>query len=242
MPRVNPSAPDVPPRRARARATQSRIVKAAFGLFCERGYSGTTMAHIADAADVAVQTVYFTFHTKAELLIAALKVAGGGPGAPEDVLARDWMAEVVDAPDGPRRLALIVEHGNEMYRRVGPVLPAVHSAASVDPEVALAWQGLVDGRRHGMRRIVDEVFARRHELRPGLDPELALDLLFGLHRAEVYVAFTVECGWTVERFKAWQFVTLARALLPADDADEAGVPGTASVSDLSFASEVGRFR
>jgi len=200
------------------------------------------MDAIAEDAGVAVQTVYFTFHTKAELLIAALTIAGGGPGAAEDVLARDWIAEVIDAPTGPRRLALIVERGNEIYRRIGPLLPAVQAAASVDPDVALAWRGLVDRRRDGMRRIVDGVFARHGELRTGLDPALALDLLFGLHRAEVYVAFTVECGWTVERFKAWQFVTLARALLPADVADEASVPGAASLSDLSFASEVALFR
>ena len=189
-----------------------------------------------------MQTLYFTFHTKAELLIAALTIAGGGPGAPEDVLARDWIAEVFDAPTGPRRLALIVEHGNEIYRRVGPLLPAVQAAASVDQDVALAWRGLVDRRRDGMRRVVDEVFARRGELRTGLDQALALDLLFGLHRAEVFVAFTVECGWTVERFKAWQFVTLARALLPAADADAACAPGSASVADLSFAPDVAIFR
>ena len=245
MSRVNPPAAASVvkvTRRERAKATRRRIAEAALTRFSGQGYAATTMDAIAGDAGVAVQTVYFTFHTKAELLIAALKIAGGGPGAAEEVLARDWMAQVVDAPDGPRRLALIVEHGNEIYRRVGPLLPAVHSAASVDPDVALAWQGLVDARRSGMRRVVDEVFARRHELRPGLDPALALDLLFGLHRAEVYVAFTVECGWTVERFKAWQFVTLARALLPADDADEACVPGAASVSDLSFASEVALFR
>jgi hypothetical protein len=93
-----------------------------------------------------------------------------------------------------------------------------------------------------MRRIVDEVFARRAELRAGLDPELALDVLFGLHRAEVFVAFTVECGWTIERFKAWQFVTLARAILPADDAAAACAPESTSVADLSFAREVARFR
>lgn len=229
-------------RRERAKATRRRIADAALARFSGQGYAATTMDSIAEDAGVAVQTVYFTFHTKAELLIAALKIAGGGPGAAEEVLARDWMAEVVDAPDGPRRLALIVEHGNEIYRRVGPLMPAVHAAASVDPDVALAWQGLIEARRFGMRRVVDEEFARRQELRPGLDPALALDLLFGIHRAEVFVAFTVECGWTVERFKAWQFVTLARALLPADDAAEACVPGAASVSDLSFASEVGLFR
>ena len=245
MGRVNPPATGSVvkiTRRERAKATRRRIAEAALARFSGHGYAATTMDAIAQDAGVAVQTVYFTFHTKAELLIAALTIAGGGPGAAEDVLARDWIAEVIDAPTGPRRLALIVEHGNEIYRRVGPLLPAVQSAASVDPDVALAWQGLVDRRRHGMRRIVDGVFARRGELRAGLDPALALDLLFGLHRAEVFVAFTVECGWTVERFKAWQFVTLARAILPAADADAACAPGSASVADLSFAPEVALFR
>ena len=222
-------------RRERAKATRRRIAEAALARFSGQGYAATTMEAIANDAGVAVQTVYFTFHTKAELLIAALTIAGGGPGVAEDVLARDWIAQVIDAPTGPRRLALIVEHGNEIYRRIGPLLPAVQSAA-------LAWRGLVDRRRDGMRRIVDEVFARRGELRAGLDPALALDLLFGLHRAEVFVAFTVECGWTIERYKAWQFVTLARAILPADDADAACEPGSVTVADLSFAPDVATFR
>ena len=148
----------------------------------------------------------------------------------------------IDAPTGPRRLALIVEHGNEIYRRIGPLMPAVQSAASVDPDVAHAWQGLVDRRRHGMQRIVEDVFARRGDLRPGLDPAPALDLLFAFHRAEVFVAFTIECGWSIERFKAWQFVTLARAILPAADADAACALGSASVADLTFAPEVALFR
>ena len=229
-------------RRERAKATRRRIAEAALGRFSKHGYAATTMDAIAQDAGVAVQTVYFTFHTKAELLIAALTIAGGGPGAAEDVLARDWIAEVIDAPTGPRRLALIVEHGNEIYRRIGPLLPAVQSAASVDPDVALAWQAVVDRRRQGMHRIVDGVFVRRGELRVGLDPATALDLLFGLHRAEVFLAFTAECGWPIERFKAWQFVTLARALLPAADADAASTPGSASVADLSFARDVATFR
>lgn len=229
-------------RRERAKATRRRIAESALARFSAQGYAATTMDAVAHDAGVAVQTVYFTFHTKAELLIAALTIAGGGPGVVEEVLARDWIAEVFAAPTGPRRLALIVEHGNEIYRRIGKLLPAVQAAASVDPDVALAWQGLVDRRRDGMRRVVNEAFARRGELRSGLDPEVALDILFGLHRAEVYVAFTDECGWPSERFKAWQFVTLARALLPAADADAGCAPGSASVVDLSFASDVGSFR
>ena len=90
-------------RRERAKATRRRIAEAALARFSGQGYAATTMEAIANDAGVAVQTVYFTFHTKAELLIAALTIAGGGPGAAEDVLARDWIAEVIDAPTGPRR-------------------------------------------------------------------------------------------------------------------------------------------
>ncbi len=78
------------------------------------------MDAVARDAGVAVQTVYFTFHTKAELLIASLEIAGGEPGSPEVVMERAWIGRVIEAPTGWRRLALIVEHSNEIYARVGP--------------------------------------------------------------------------------------------------------------------------
>jgi AcrR family transcriptional regulator len=62
-------------RRGRAKATHWRIVKAAYRLFCDQGYAGTSMARIAKAAGVAGQTVYFTFHTKAALLSRAYDFA-----------------------------------------------------------------------------------------------------------------------------------------------------------------------
>jgi AcrR family transcriptional regulator len=235
-----PPAPAAPPsRRDRARATRRRITEAALARFSGQGYAATTMDGVAHSAGVAVQTVYFTFHTKAELLIAALELAGGEPEAPQAVMDRAWIGQVLEAPSGPRRLALIVEHGNDIYRRVGPLLPAVSSAASIDPDVDRAWRDLVARRRAGMSRIID-VFAGRGELRDGLDRIVALDLLFGIHRAETYLAFTVECNWSVPRYKAWQFVTLARQLLPLAVAD-AAVSGSDDTADMSFSTELSQF-
>src|SRR6478735_10920326 len=96
---VNPSTPDVPPRRARARATQWRIVKAAFALFCERGYAGTTMAQIAEAAGVAVQTVYFSFHTKAAVLSRAYDFAVMGEGDPQVPWDQPWYRDMAATDD-----------------------------------------------------------------------------------------------------------------------------------------------
>ena len=86
MSRVNPPATGSVvkiTRRERAKATRRRIAEAALARFSGQGYAATTMDAIAHDAGVAVQTVYFTFHTKAELLIAALTIAGGGPARPK---------------------------------------------------------------------------------------------------------------------------------------------------------------
>jgi len=199
------------------------------------------MEMIATDAGVAIQTVYFTFHTKAELLLDAVKVAGGEPGDPEDPVERAWYGQVMSAPSGIRRLALIVELGNEIYRRIGPLMPSVRAAAALDPDVDAAWQALVSRRRDGMRRAIG-VFASRGELRDGLEPTLALDLLFGIHRWETFHAFTEECEWPVECFKAWQFATLARHLLPPQAADAALTEGSPDVADFSFVGELAPFR
>src|SRR4249919_1205351 len=79
-------------RRDRARATRLRITKAAYTLFCERGYAGTTMVDIAEAAGVAVQTVYFTFHTKSELLSRTYDFAVLGEGEQGQALPPEHQA------------------------------------------------------------------------------------------------------------------------------------------------------
>jgi AcrR family transcriptional regulator len=240
--KASPLPSDAPgsTRRERAQATRRRIIEAALMRFQGPGYAATTMETIAADAGVAVQTVYFAFHTKAELLLAALKVAGGEHGGPEEPIERAWFGQVMAATSGTRRLALIVEFGNEIYRRVSPLMPAVRAAASVDPGVDDAWQALERRRRDGMRQVI-EMFARRGELRSGLDPSLALDLLFGVHRWETYQAFTQECGWPIERYKAWQFATLAPQLLPPETGTAAYDETSSDVADLSFTEELAMF-
>jgi AcrR family transcriptional regulator len=44
------------------------MIRAAYELFSAEGHNATTMGRIAERANVAVQPVYFTFHTKDELL------------------------------------------------------------------------------------------------------------------------------------------------------------------------------
>ena len=220
------------PRRERTLRTRLRIARAATELFATAGYAATTIEAVAQRAGVAVQTVYFVFHTKARLLVEAVQIAGGGDEGVADVMARSWIQDVIAAPDGPRRLALAIEHGSLIYQRLGPLWPAILAALG-EPEVREAWERIVRGRREGMRRIID-LMASRHELRAGLDPAFAADVLFGLHRHELYLAFTAEAGWTFDRYRAWTYATLCQQLLPPDVATAAMRPGSRATADLDL--------
>lgn len=51
--------------------SRERILDAAFGVICDEGYSGTTMAKVAKRAELPVGSVYWHFENK-DLLLAAL--------------------------------------------------------------------------------------------------------------------------------------------------------------------------
>ncbi|HEX6888590.1 MAG TPA: TetR/AcrR family transcriptional regulator [Candidatus Nanopelagicales bacterium] len=60
------------PLTARGQATRDRLVEAARSVFAERGFAGTRMGDLADAAGVAHGTVYTYFDTKEDVLLAVL--------------------------------------------------------------------------------------------------------------------------------------------------------------------------
>src|SRR5215813_2309798 len=62
-------------RTRQAAQTRAEILTAAIELFGEHGWAGTTLAAIAERADVAVETIYSGFRSKKGLLRAALDVA-----------------------------------------------------------------------------------------------------------------------------------------------------------------------
>lgn len=211
MSRVNPSASDVPPRRARARATQWRIVKAAFALFCERGYAGTTMALIAEAAGVAVQTVYFTFHTKAAVLSRAYDFAVMGVEEGPVPWEQPWYRAMVDEPDVVKALGHLVSGVGDITRRLTPLYVVASGAAASDPEVAEVVDRHERSRVEGYRDMV-EVLRAKAPLRADVTPERANDLLLLYAGMDVYHALAEVGGWSHEDLLAWSQATLAHQL------------------------------
>jgi AcrR family transcriptional regulator len=203
------------------------MLESAHRLFVTQGYANTTMTEIAARAEVAVQTLYYTFQTKGKMLIEIVEVASaGGDPSPLPVPQRPWFRQMMSATSPQRFLALSVEHGTAIYERVAELWPALAEAAS-DPDVARYWEGIATGRRNAqlsqVLRLTD-----LGALKPGLEIERATDLLFLLAGHEPYRSLVENAGWPAAEYRAWLFTTLVTQLL----ASAAIEPG--AVADLSF--------
>ena len=102
--------------------TRRRILDAAGRLFAEQGYLGTTLAAVAAAADVSVQTVYNVVGGKAVLLKAVYDVTLAGDDEPVPMAQRPIVQAVVQAPDARACLARYAEMGRVLTERALPLI------------------------------------------------------------------------------------------------------------------------
>jgi AcrR family transcriptional regulator len=211
MPAVKGSEPTRLSRRQRAEATQRRIAKAAYELFCDQGYAGTTMAQIADAAGVAVQTVYFAFHTKPALLSRAYEVAVGGEPEPVIPEQQPWYAEMLAEPDITDALRAFVTGVGQIMRRVTPLYFAARVAADADADAARVMAFNENGRADGYREAL-ELLRTKAEFRPGLSLERATDLLLLFVGMDVYHALVDGRDWSHDEWIDWAVPTVAEQI------------------------------
>jgi AcrR family transcriptional regulator len=211
MSHVKETEPPKPSRRGRAKATHWRIVKAAYGLFCAQGYVGTTMAEIADAAGVAVQTVYFGFNTKAALLSRAYDFAVMGEHEPQIPQDQAWYLAMAAEPEVTEALRHFVTGVGEITRRVTPLSIAAQVAADGDPETARVIALHDKWQADGYREVI-ELLRTKADLSPGLDPERATDLLLLHAGTDVYHVLVEGRGWTHDEWLSWAATALSQQL------------------------------
>jgi|tagenome__1003787_1003787.scaffolds.fasta_scaffold20420361_1 AcrR family transcriptional regulator len=209
MPPVKPRPRD---RRDRAQQTRGKILRAADAEFRTNGYFATPMTAIAARAGVAVQTVYFVFHTKAELLSEAFDAAVLGeepPTAPEQT---EWFQGLATAPDAHAALAAFVAGTAEILARAAPLAEVVRAAAPSDPDVARVHEHHERLRIDGYHRAI-ELLDAREALRADIDVDQATDVLLTLAGPPIYVTFLSDRQWSHNRFVTWTAATLTELLL-----------------------------
>src|SRR5215207_7730800 len=200
------------PRNQRAAHTRRKIIAAATQEFRSSGYHGATMSAIAERAGVAVQTVYFVFHTKPALLTAAIDTAVMGevdPVPPEQTL---WWQEGTTTLDGRRAIELFMTNVADINMRAATLDRVALAASTTDPEVVDLINHHETLRTQGFRSYIDAL-AARSLLREGLEPSEATDVLLTLAGPDVFLNLTEERGWTVKRYIAWTTDSLSLLLL-----------------------------
>jgi len=184
------------------------MLDAAYQLFCEQGYRATTMDAIAEKAGVAVQTLYFTFHTKDELLQQVHdRTVLGDEGLPPQL--QPWYRAAMAEPDLATALRTIVEGTQTIFARVAPMLPVFHTVAS-EPAGAV-WQRAEQLRIDGYDTLLRALEAKQ-PLRKGLRHADARDVLFVVLGPETYRAFVQQRHWSVARWVRWTVSVLAHDL------------------------------
>lgn len=207
---------DASGRRAAAEERRLRITAEAAELFAVRGWSGTTIAAVAEAADVSPDLVASAFGGKAGLLMAALRRVGFGAHA--NLQEAFAALHLENEPSREVRLEQIVGLACTALEAMAPIFSVLPLAADQDSEL----QGLVNASEAGLHGIAGEViqFLAEGPVHPD-----TVDEVYVLFRSETYLALTRKCGWSNERYGAW----LRRSLLAAVE-PQTPVAGPAQVS------------
>ncbi|MFN2581947.1 MAG: TetR/AcrR family transcriptional regulator [Candidatus Dormibacteria bacterium] len=196
-------------RRQRAEQTRERIAGAAYRLFLERGYDDTTMQQVADAAGVAVQSVYLNFRTKARLLAAAEGHVVLGDQPRDRFFAQPWAREIAEATDAQTVLRRFIETDTPIKRRIAPFVAKVGAALPSDPESQASRD---HGRDAFFGMVVDRLIAL-DALPRELRRARALDIMRAIDSIEAFTDLTARRGWSADEWSQWLFDVLSSQLL-----------------------------
>jgi AcrR family transcriptional regulator len=200
-------------RQEQARQTRRAIVDAARELFLDRGYAGTTIGAVAEAAGVSVETVYKTFGNKAGLVKGVFDVAIVGDDAPTPMLRREMVARITAEPDPRRKLLMYGEHLAAAGPRAAALQLLIRSAAASHPDAAGVWGQMVRERLVGMTEFARHLSEGGH-LRAEVSVDEARDVLWTYNSVELYDLLVLQRGWDSERYGRWIAEALIAALLP----------------------------
>jgi AcrR family transcriptional regulator len=198
--RVKRRAYDSSRRKAQASETRAAIVRAARDLFLEQGYGRTTIADIARAAGVSVETIYSAFGNKATLLHKAWDITVGGDDEAITFHERPEVMAIRSEPDLAKRFTLHAALSTQTAQRVGPFQLMVQAAAGADPAAAAMLEEMGRQRVAGMTVMAAEA-AKTGQL--AVSEEECRDVIWSMTDGTLWHRLVNERGWTNEQFADW---------------------------------------
>ena len=187
-------------RAEQAAQTRQRVLAAAADRFAADGFARTTLARLAEAAGVSVETVQAQ-GSKRSLLTAAVHQLSFGT-ADEDFFSAPQARAIIEASDAAEFCRLGAELSGGFNAQTFRLWRAFSSAAADDPAVDEEFTELSGFIRGQCRQIVTMLDGRGW-LRDDIGVDELGDSLWVLVGSENYDKLTVRLGWSHEHYLAW---------------------------------------
>jgi AcrR family transcriptional regulator len=184
-------------RREQATETRARILRAAHDLFVSRGYGRTTIADVARAAGVAVETVYAAYRNKPTLLRQVWYAAMRGDEDDVRLLDRPEIRAVLAEPDLATRFREHAVVMTAVFRRITLLFRALQGAATSEPAAA-AMLAEFDERRLDAAGHYARAAAATGQL--AVSEQECRDLLAATLDGALWHRLVAERGWSDDRF------------------------------------------
>jgi AcrR family transcriptional regulator len=202
-------------RAEQARRTRLAVLRAARDLLTEHGYDATTVAMIAAAAGVSVDTVYASVGRKPQLAVAVVDMVLGSADEPVPAHERDYVRAFQAARTGRAKLAVYAAAMRTLVPRTAPLLEALRRAGESDPDSASAWSMVMDRRAANMLLLAADL-RTSGDLRADLSDREVADIIWSTNSAEYWLLLRSR-GWSQDRYAALVEDLWCRLLL-ADEA------------------------
>ena len=189
-----------PVRDERAAATRRRILAAATDLFSREGFQATTVAAVASAARVSVDTVYASVGRKPELMLAVIDMTLSGSRDTVTAEERDYVQAIRAAVGARDKIAVYAAALAGLLPALRPLQEALRQAGESDPECASMWRHLVERRAANMRLFAADLQATG-QLRADLTTDQVADIVWATNSVEFFGLFE-QRGWSPRRFEA----------------------------------------
>ena len=194
-------------RAEQAAATRSRIIAAAIECFSGSGWSGTTLAQIAEQAGVTPQAVHLSVGSKPAVLMAALGQAVGGADADRPQFERDLFRDALQADvTNAKRARAFATAITAIHEGAGPLFEVLAQAAQTEPDLQRRRAEIKDRRLDLVCGMVRASGRRR-----GAAFDRVVDLIYVLSSTSLHNEFASR-GWTADAYQEWLTEELTRLL------------------------------
>jgi AcrR family transcriptional regulator len=199
---------------ATAASTRTRLLRAAADVFARRGYAGTRVSEIADAAHLSNGALYAYFGSKSDLLVDALRAHG-----------QRMLSDLASGYPARSMSVLLLQAGRSLHLRREPDDGLVIEgliAARRDEQVAVPMRGFVREQVEELASLVREAQARG-EVDPEISPSAVAHFCISLAAGTALVG--PDLHDVDDEEWAALLARLLAALSPPHHREEMGTPG-----------------